>query len=243
MCTGLEIGALAGAGGAGAASSAILPGLMMSLAGTAINHNIQSNYTKAINSENNKLMAREGAARDAEMNRQHSFEADQASAVMDALEKANPATMRLQADEDAAHSEHLAAAEEYNVPTLQGQIVDGETGEGIGKIVGEALNRTKNILKAQATLSSQGTGFSSLTDALGRMSAEINTIGSNRRGSMGASQLETNIRPAQVTPSQSILGDALLMAGQAAAGASGKKAGLAPKSTPLSPGPFWQGVY
>lgn len=87
-----------------------------------------------------------------------------------------------------------------------------------------------------AIMSGQGTATARIGDLIGRSGSEIQTIGSKRRGSLGASQLETAIPAAEVTKSKSMLGDILMLAGQAGAGYGGQAAGYA--GTPLYTNPF-----
>lgn len=190
--------------------------------GALYNWKVQNDYQKGVNAENAKVMQMEQLARDAERQRQLGMEQIQAERVAKALMQANPETIAQTATEEAPESDIVRSAESYNLPVLTGQNEKSAVAGDIGKIVADALARSKGILKAQATLSAQDTGMRDTQDGLTRMASDIATVASNRRGSLAASQRETTIPAATVTPSSSPIGDLLLLAGMAYGGTNGK---------------------
>lgn len=230
--------------GAGAAlGPMVLPALGLTAAGALYNTNIQNKAVSEQNQQNQMAMAMAEEARIQETMRQRAMEADQFAAVDTAAAASDPGALRKEVEEFADQpNDFTAAAETYNLPTLTGQQTSGEVSETIGKTISEALERTKGMLQAQATLSRQGTGFSGMEDEAMGMRDSVSNVGSNRRRSSGVAQMETNISPAKVTPSDSILGDIMLatgslMAGGAFGGAAGG-AGAAAAGQPLNAIPW-----
>lgn len=195
--------------------------------GSLLNWKIQNDAVKAQNAENQKAMAMERAAREAERMRQLDMEKMQAAEVAKALTKADPAEMasKIEAEAEAPDNEFVASADMYNVPTLGGQKADSVVAGDIGKLVADALDRTKGMLKAQSVLSSQGTGIQGTQDALVRMASEIGTTASNRQGSANVARMETSIPAATVTPSSSPIGDLMMLGGMLYGGLGGFGAG------------------
>ncbi|WP_288927295.1 hypothetical protein [uncultured Maritimibacter sp.] len=222
-----------GAAGAGSLAASVLP-IMLSLGGSMVNYGIEKAYVEAQNRENHKVMQMEADARARETARQAGMEREQTARVNEGLDTVNPQNVKADAEAVANDPEnaYVAAADEYNVPTLQGQITDGVTGQQIGTIVGEALDRTKKMLRAQSTLTAQDTSMAGSRDATMMMGSALNTLNSARRGSAAVAQQEANIPKANITKSQSILGDALMLAGKAVGGMAGKGAGFAMTPAP-----------
>lgn len=201
MCTGLELIALAS-----------------TAAGTFINAQQQADYVKAVNAENQRVTAMAQAARAAEVARQQAMENEQAQVVQQGLEEIDPDAARKKVAEAAEDpdNQYVAQADAYNTETLPGQTSSGQISESIGKIVGDSLTRTRDILKSQSILAGQGAALQGNQDVLGRVGADIQTANSNRRRSANVAQMETNIPTANITPGDSILGDLLIMGGQLA---------------------------
>lgn len=197
-----------------------LLGIGLSGAGGYINSKIQNDFIQETNNQNKIAMERERTMRLEEDARQKAMEAMASEEVTRALFEADPASIAEKAEMDAADPENdiVNSLAEYNTPALQGQVQDGKVSETIGKIVADAARRTKGMLSAQSVLNSQNMGLRGVQSALTRLGSEINTIGSNRRGSLGASRLETFVPAATVTPGSSVLGDIFMLGGQAVAG-------------------------
>jgi hypothetical protein len=204
-----------------------LIGTIASGVGGAVNANINNSAIRQQNKQNEIAMLREAEARSAESARQREMEATQAATVADALFKSNPAAIVEAADESSTDqdNDYVASVDEYNTPLLQGQLGAGGVSADIGRIIADAAKNTREVLKAQSVLAGQNTGLAGIQDALSRMGSEISTVNSNRRGSGAVSMLETSIPAATVMPSNSILGDLLMLGGQAMAGASGRIGG------------------
>lgn len=205
-----------------------LAGLAASGAGALYNSSVQNDYIAEVNNQNQIAMDMEREARMAEEARQAEMEKLQFEAVSRSLFDANPDQLVESVEEFAANptNEFVTAADEYNVPVLQGQTGEGPVAESIGRIVADAAERTKGILQAQSKLSHQNTQMQGIQDSIIRTAGDVSNIGSDRRGSLNVAQLETFVPPAQVTPSDSILGDLLMLGGQAAAGYGGKSVGM-----------------
>jgi hypothetical protein len=190
------------------------------------------------NNQNQIAMVREREARQAESGRQQDFERSQAELVTNALFEAAPDRVLETADAaaDAPDSAINTAADDYNVPTLTGQVQNQDVNENIGATIANATKRTRGMLRNAATLSGQDASMRDAIEALGRMGSESQTIGSNRRGSAGVAQMETRVPAARVTKSDSMLGDLLMLGGQAAGGISGNRAGAAGGKGPFDLG-------
>lgn len=207
----------------------MIAGLVASMGGAAINSNIQNNAIAETNNQNKIRMDIERKARNDESARQTAMEATSAEEVTKALLGANPESIAAEVEEQASDptNQIVQSAEIHNTPTLQGQVENQDVTSAIDEKVSGRMGRTKEMLKNMAILSGQGTSMSRVGDLIGRSGSEIQTIGSNRRGSLAASQLETNIPAAEVTKSKSLLGDILMLGGNAAAGFGGQTSGAA----------------
>ena len=221
-----------------------LGGLAASVAGSGANYMMQSRAVDEQNRQNRIAMDRERQAREAEVGRQRQFEGMQAEEAMRALMEAAPETQVERVAEEVVAPENriVAAQEQYNVPVLQGQVQNQDVNDSMAATVQSAMERTRRMLQAAATLSAQGTGAAGVGDALGRMGSEISTIGSNRRGSLNAASLETSVPVAEVTRSQSPIGDLLMLGGQALAGYGGRQAGIAGGRRPFQLGSIFGGA-
>jgi len=201
----------------------LLIAALLSGVGGLANWKIQDDAISAQNAENQRAMMREGEMRNAERLRQRNMETLQADEVARALLAADPAQTAedVTADVEAPENAIVQAAADYNVPELQGQSADGPLAGDIGRLVADKLKQTRGILKGQATLSGQGSALQGTQDDLARMAGVLQNVGSDRRGSLAASRLETNVTPARVTPSSSPIGDLLMLGGQLYGGMGG----------------------
>lgn len=210
MCTGLEIAGMIGS-------------MALSTAGAMYNKNIQQSYVDETNRQNKISMDREAKARAEEVSRQRDWENQQFTDVQTAAGRSDPAAI---ADVVAANAadpsnEFVSQADDYNIAHLQGQDTSGEIANNIGQTVGDALARTKEILRAKSVLSGQDDAFAGMRDAALRMRDQVSNVGSNRNRSAGVAQMETTIPNARVTPSDSPLGDILMLAGKLVGGVGG----------------------
>ena len=206
--------------------------------GALINSNIQNQAIAETNNQNKIRMNIERDARNEESARQSAMEATSAEQVTQALLGANPEDVVAKVAAQAADptNQIVQSAEMHNTPVLQGQVQNADVTGAINEKVSGRLAKTKEMLKNMAIMSGQGTSTANIGDLIGRSGSEIQTIGSNRRGSLAASQLETSIPAAEVTKSKSMLGDLLMLAGAAGGSYGGQMAGAA--GTPLFTNPF-----
>lgn len=212
-----------------------LAGIAASLGGSVINSNITNDAISEQNRQNQRTMEIERTAAEAERGRQRDFELSQAEAATRALFEADGGDIAESVEESAtAPTNEIAnVPADYNTTTLQGQVQDGVVSDQIGRIIQDALTGTQGILGGQARISGQNSAFMNLRDKLMEMSSEIQNVGQARRGSLMANQLETSIPAATVTPSDSPIGDLLMLGGQALAGYGGQRVGArAPAARP-----------
>lgn len=214
MCTGFELAALAATTG-----------------GSLINSSIQNSAIEEQNRQNQRTLAMQQQAREEEVGRQRQFEQQQADLVTKALFEAAPERIQEEAVAVAENPEAPinAAADTFSPTQPAGQVQNQDVSDSIGATIASKTAQTRELLRNAALLSGQFDGLSSAADALGRMGSEVQTVGSNRRGSISVSGLETNIPAPTVTPSDSLLGDILMLGGQAAGGYFGNKSGMAGK--------------
>lgn len=221
MCTGLEIAAI-----------------ISTVGGGLINNKIQNDAIQEQNQQANRAMQLEQAASDAEMTRQSEFEKQQADLVTKALFEAAPDRVSEEADTVAADPEAPVnkALDDFNTIELAGQVQNQDVNESIGATIARKTAQTRELLRNAATLSGQ---FDALADAeigLGRLGSEVQTIGSNRRGSSNAAAIETRVPTPTVTPSGSPIGDLLILGGAAAGGFAGNAAGASGAKRPFDLG-------
>lgn len=210
-----------------------------SAGGSMLNARAQNDAIAETNRQNQMATARTTQARNDETARQLAMERQQADTVSQALATVRPEAIAARTDAAAGPTNEIAnIMATYNVPTLQGQITSGETGEGIGRIVESGKSRMDGIMQAAARLTSQDAQLRGVQDVLTRMAGDITNVSSNRQGSMNASRLETSIPAASVTPSSTPLGDLLMLGGMLGGGLAGRGAGMkAPMSAVRSVAP------
>ena len=213
-----------------------VPGLdpvtLMSVAASAggafINNRMQNQAISEQNRQNRIAMDRERQNREAETVRQRDWEGQQAEAAMRALTDADPARVAEESQRmvDAPDNRTVAAADEYNVPSLQGQVQNEDVNESIGSTIAGQTARTREMLRAAALMQAQGVQANDIAQSLFGMGSDVANIGSNRRGSINVGRMETSVPAATVTRSNSPLGDLLMVGGQAMAGRAGQRAGM-----------------
>jgi hypothetical protein len=215
-----------------------LAGVAASVGGSVMNNRAQNQAISEQNRQNQAAMIREREAREAETGRQREFELAQAESVTRALSEADPVRTATESQRmvDEPSNQVVAAADDYNVPTLQGQVQNADVNENIGQTIAGQTARTREMLRSAALLQAQGVQNNQIANALFGMGSDVANIGSNRRGSIGVAQLETRIPAATVTRSSSPIGDLLMLGGQSLAGFGGQKAGFG--ATPYSPNAF-----
>lgn len=237
MCIGPEIAALMST--AGSSLMASLPGIGIGAAGALYNNQIQNAAVDRQNEETQRVIEMERLSREAETLRQNQWADQQSGRTMDALAVVNPTATAGRISERVAAPDNaiVNAADNYALPTLQGQITDSPTGEAIGQSVADAVSRASDLLKAYSTLSEGRVTMGENQDELVRMGTENANTASFRNASAAIAGNEAMMPIPTVTPSSSILGDLLLLGGQAVAGGMGKAAG-ARVPVPTAPVPM-----
>ena len=205
---------------------------LLSGGGALYNSKMQNDAIVAQNEQNKLAVDRASAAKEAERRRQERWEQEQFDAIDRTLREVDPGKRAadIEAATAAPENEIVQSAEDYNIPSLTGQNATGSVASEIGKIVADRLEQTKELLRAQSVLSEQGVGSMQSRNTINRMNADIGAISRDRSGSIGVNDMETSIDAATVTPSDSPIGDILLVGGQLAGGL-GSLAGGAPLST------------
>lgn len=194
----------------------------MTAAGSMYNNSTQNKAIAAQNHQNNLAAAQSRSAIDAEDARQRAMEEEQFAAVRATTDASDPAALAERVMERAnSDSNEFTQIDDYNGGDLQGQTSTGEISDSIGKMVGDAVARTKDMLKSQSVLSGQGAGMSGTQDGIVRLRDDVSNVGSDRRRSASVGRLEAQVTPATVTKSDSPLGDILMLAGTALGGAQG----------------------
>lgn len=209
----------------------------LSAAGTAINARQQSQYVDAVNKQNRIAQEMSNKARQEEQVRQDELTDERMGTFMDVATAADPGKELddLDTEADAAMREVIAQREaDGTLPTWM---------RGSGAIADELTDRANKVvsdkqgqLAAASRLRAAAGGQSDTALSLKRGFSAQDFLGDRMRGSLGASQQERSIAPAQVTKSSSMLGDALLMGGQFAANRAGYNEGYDATSTMASGG-------
>lgn len=197
--------------------------------GAMYNADTQNNAIEAQNREDRKAAEIANVARQQEAEAQRGMERQQADEVGVALAEANPAQALLRAQQTVAAPENAITdpTAQYNAGPRPGQMENKDIEDASAGYKADSKARSNDIVKALAMLTALNGETSGINDALQRSGSDIQTIGLRRRTSMDANRLETSIPGASVTPSDSILGDVLMIGGQALGGAAGTMAGTA----------------
>jgi ATPase subunit of ABC transporter with duplicated ATPase domains len=209
----------------------MLAGGAASAGGAMINSNQQQQAQQAQNKADQQAAAQANEARVQEAARQKQMEQQQSEQVAKALTEANPADALVQAQQEVAAPTNEIATPAYNEATVspvENKVVDAASASHRQ----ESQSRTKGQLDAMALLSALDTQMGQTGDAIGRSGSQISTIGQHRRGSLNANAAETAIQPAAVTPGDSILGDVLMLGGQALGAYGGGRLGAGTKGVP-----------
>lgn len=215
-----------------------LAGIAASVGGSVMNNRMQNQAISEQNRQNQIAMDRERVARDEEVARQRAFETSQAEEATQALTTADPTRVAAESQRVMENPSNavVAAADQYNVPTLTGQVANEDVRENIGQTIAGQTAKTRDMLRSAALLQAQGGQMNDVAQALFGMGSSVANIGSNRRGSMNAARMETSVPAATVQKSSSPIGDLLMLGGQALAGKAGQRAGFG--NTPAAFGPL-----
>lgn len=198
-----------------------------SAGGAALNVNAQNDAIRAQNEQDKRAQQISEQAAEAERVRQLGMEQQQTEAVSGALAEADPAKALLAAQAEAAAPANkiTQASDTYTAAPVttafQNKDIDAQTAAATA----ERAASSDSMADALALLTGIGSQFAGANRAIGRSGSEIATIGGNRRGSAGVAQMEGRIPAAEVTANPGLLGDLLMIGGQAAGGMAGARAG------------------
>lgn len=198
----------------------ILASTAASAGGAFINNQIQNDAVERQNRENQRAAEQANLARSQEAARQMQLERQQADEVAKALTKANPETALM-----AAQTVAEAPTNEIATPVYNEAVIDPVHNQVVARQAAprevERRSATQERMDAMALLSALDGQFGLTGDAIQRAGSNIQTLGGYRQGSLNANAAETAYRPATVTPSSSMIGDLLLLGGQAGASMAG----------------------
>lgn len=194
-----------------------LIGTAISLAGTAAQAAQQSAMVNAQNKTNRDAYEISKRAREAEQARQSVYErqaADDWASTTEALSKDRYDATKAQNEQDFMQDFDAAQGAVQEGELLSGQefasdAVKTEIAARSNKAAQEARSRVKALAALTGTdLTGANRGF-----ILGNNADKLGTLNSLRRGSLGVSNQEQNIAPAQVNQGSSLMGDVLSGAG------------------------------
>lgn len=173
----------------------------------------QAAYVEAQNKANRDAYLLSKQARERELQRQKDFERDAADYWKQTMDK-------MGVDEhdkarDDATNEFVQTFDEQVPAIPEGQLLSGQKFANdtvkteIAKRTNKAAAEARERVQALARLTSFGTVDTGRAITLNNSADRLSTLNGIRRGSLGASQQEQNIAPAQVSPGSSIFGDVL----------------------------------
>ena len=197
-----------------------------SVGGGLYNASTQNKAIAAQNAENQKAAQVAMQARAAEQQRQNALEHQQAAEVTKSLMQANPtdAVMRATQTAEAPDNGIAQSAAAYNdapPPAAENKAIEGASQQHTT----EKRAATDKIVNALAMLTALGGEQAGVNDRIQLGGSKIRTLGGFRQGSSNANAMETAIPAAAVTPSDSIIGDLLLLGGSLGSGMAGKSIG------------------
>lgn len=206
-----------------AAAVIAIAGTLASMAGSAYNAKIQRDAAKAQSKAQNDAEIARMQARREEEKRQDKFNAESDRKIRDTAQAIAPDKRAENVELAAADPNNSvqAAARRYNAAPATGS-ASGEIISDAGRLR-EKAKRTSAMIDALAILSAQGTDQANARDDFRRMGSEIDTIMNKSRGSMRVNDYEASAPTARVTPSNSMLGDALVVGGNLAANYGGSQ--------------------
>lgn len=197
-----------------------------SAGGAIMNRQAENDAIARQNAENQKAQIEITRQREAEAARQLTFEQQQADEVAKALVEANPERAIVKAQQKAPESP-VATAPTYNEEKQEGGIENRVIDDATAGYEAASADRTKSMAEALALLTELGVGMSGTADAIQQTGSNVATIGTKRRGSVNANAVETSYPAAAVTARPGLMGDALMIGGQALGGLAGRRAGSA----------------
>lgn len=188
-------------------------GMAASIAGSAMQASAQSSFVNAQNKANRDAYEISKRAREAELARQKQFE-DQAAGywnqTADALGSDDFAT-----EKDAATDQFMDTFDQMSSAIGEGELLSGQqfASDAVKTEIATRANKAavdaRKRVQALAALTGGDNAFMGRSFNLNDTANTLSTLNTLRRGSLGVSNQEQNIAPAQVSQGSSIFGDVL----------------------------------
>lgn len=188
-------------------------GMAASIAGSAMQASAQSSFVNAQNKANRDAYEISKKAREAELVRQKQFE-DQAEGywnqTADTLGSDDFAT-----DKDAATDQFMDTFDQMSSAIGEGELLSGQqfASDAVKTEIAVRANKAaadaRKRVQALAALTGGDNAFMGRSFNLNDTANTLSTLNTLRRGSLGVSNQEQNIAPAQVSQGSSIFGDVL----------------------------------
>lgn len=188
-------------------------GMAASLAGTMMQANQQSAFVNAQNKANRDAYEISKRAREAELTRQKQFE-DQASGYWNQTTEALDAA-DYSSEKETASDEFMQTFDEMSSAIGEGELLSGqqyasdEVKSEIAARANKAAVDARKRVQALAALTGGDNAFMGRSFNLNDTANTLSTLNTLRRGSLGVSNQEQNIAPAQVSQGSSAVGDIL----------------------------------
>lgn len=188
-------------------------GMGLSLAGSMAQASSQAAYVNAQNKANRDAYEISKKAREAELVRQKQFEDEAAgywNDTADALGSEDFST-----DKDAATNQFMDTFDQMSSAIGEGELLSGqqfasdEVKTEIAARANKAAVDARKRVQALAALTGGDNAFMGRSFNLNDTANTLSTLNTLRRGSLGVSNQEQNIAPAQVSQGSSIFGDVL----------------------------------
>jgi hypothetical protein len=192
-------------------------GAVASIAGAAMQAQAQAAFQSAQNQANKDAYEISKKAREDELARQAQYEQEAASywdQTATALDKTG-----YEADQQAAQDEFMQTFDDQVSTQPEGQLLSGQQfandtiKQEIAARSSVAAADARRRVEALSKLASYGTADATRGLAIGGNADLLTTLNGIRRGSLGVSQFEQNISPAQVYMGNTLFADVLSGAG------------------------------
>jgi len=200
-------------------------GGLVSVAASAMQAKQQQAYQNTVNEQNKKAFQISKDAREAELVRQAAMEGDAASAWANTTD--NLSRVNSDQDRDVAAQEFVQKLEDTPGAVQEGQLLSGQQYANdtirteIAKQANTAAVDARKRIAAMAQLSAYGTADANRSIQLGDNADFLTTLSGLRRGSLGVSNQEQNIAPAQVFQGSGGMADILSGVGGVISGFGG----------------------
>jgi hypothetical protein len=224
---------------------ASLIGGVISMAASAMQARQQQQYQNEINRQNQKAFEISRKARQDELARQSAMEAQAANNWQDtttALSRDDAEATQSELKDDFVQDVEAQPKAVSMGELLPGQQFASEAVKGeIGKAANAAAVDTRRRIEALAQLSAFGGADLSRGTTIGQNADFLTTLSGIRRGSLGVSQQEQNIAPAQVHQGSGMMADLLSGAGGLVSGLGSRTP--TPTRTTAPAVPMGAGLY